>query len=107
VHGITKEAIETIERQCRNNPGQAAFQLFVKDDQQALQVELLARHYRLTVTNALVQEFKKYGEIGVITDKVQVRWLSDQPIEDKLTDLEEDGTNSATFVLDSAELVNQ
>ncbi|MBX2970074.1 MAG: DNA polymerase III subunit alpha [Cyclobacteriaceae bacterium] len=107
VHGITKEAIDAIESQCKHNPGQSAFQLFIKDDQEALQVELLARHYRLTVTNALVQELKKYGEIGVITDKVQVRWLSDQPLEDKLTDLEEDGTNSATFVLETAELINQ
>lgn len=107
IHGITKEAINAIENQCKKNPGQAALQLFIKDDQESLQVELLARHYRLNVTNALVQEFKKYGEIGVITDKVQVRWLNDQPLEDKLIDIEEDGTNSATFVLDSAELINQ
>ena len=107
IHAITTEVVDEIESLCKKYPGQAALQLFIKDDYEALQVELLARTYRIKVTNALVQEFKKYAEIGVITDKVQVRWLSENIKEDNLTLSEIDGTISSTFVLDSAELINQ
>lgn len=106
VHAITAEVVDKIEELCKKNPGQAALQLFIKDDYEALQVELLARTYRINVTNTLVQEFKKYAEIGVITTNAQVRWLSEIVQEDKLEVLDEDGTISSTFVLDSAELIN-
>ncbi|MBX2946171.1 MAG: DNA polymerase III subunit alpha [Cyclobacteriaceae bacterium] len=107
LHAITTEVVDKIEEFCKKNPGQAALQLFIKDDYEALQVELLARAYRISVTNALVQEFKKHAEIGVITSNAQVRWLNDRADEDKLEVLDEDGTISSTFVLDSAELINQ
>ncbi|HRJ31443.1 MAG TPA: DNA polymerase III subunit alpha [Cyclobacteriaceae bacterium] len=107
IHAITADVVDKIEELCKKNPGQAALQLFIKDDYEALQVELLARTYRINVTNALVQEFKKYAEIGVITTNAQVRWLSDIVQEDKLEVLDEDGTISSTFVLDSTELINQ
>jgi DNA polymerase III subunit alpha len=104
VLSVSSQLIDAIERICQNNPGNAALQVYLKDDQEALQVELLSRNYRLKTTNTCVQDFKKLAEIGVITDKMNVRWLTDEDAKDHVLDPDEIGTNSSTFVLDSVEL---
>lgn len=105
VHAVTPEAVEAIERLCKNNPGNATLQLFIKDEAEALQVELLSRMYRINITNPLVLECRKYAEIGVITESRQVRWLTEETEFEVREEPDEVGTNSSTFVLDSADLL--
>jgi DNA polymerase III subunit alpha len=105
VHAVTTELIDTIESLCKKNQGNAFLQLFIKDDYEALQVELLSRAYRISVTNPLVLEFRKYGEIGVVTEKGGVRWLTED-LHESEEELDELGTISPTFVLESADLSN-
>ena len=105
VHAVTPELIDTIESLCKKNQGNAFLQLFIKDDYEALQVELLSRTYRIRITNPLVLEFRKYSEIGVVTEKGGVRWLIED-LRETEEELDELGTISPTFVLESADLVN-
>jgi DNA polymerase III subunit alpha len=106
LHAITPEAVNTIENLCMNNPGKASLQLFIKDDNEALQVELLSRTYRIKVTNPVVLEFRKYAEIGVITESQQVRWLTEDIVFEQPEEPDDIGTISSTFVLDSADIIN-
>jgi DNA polymerase-3 subunit alpha len=107
IHAVTRELVDTMESLCQANPGNASLQLVVKDDLEALQVELLSRSYRIRVTNPMVHEFRKHAEIGVITDRGNVRWLTDELSYDvQPEEVDEVGTISATFVLDSADLLN-
>jgi DNA polymerase III subunit alpha len=109
LHAVNREMIDTLEKNCKANPGSVSLQIFIKDDQESIQAEMLARTYRIKVTNPLVTEFKKYAEIGMITDRGHVRWLSEVSTEtvlDAVPEFDELGTNSSTFVLDSADIIN-
>jgi DNA polymerase-3 subunit alpha len=109
VHAVNREMIDALEKLCHSNTGNAALQFFIKDEQENLQVELLSRGYRVRVSNALVTEFKKYAEMGLITERGHVRWLSEgipvQPVEE-VPDFDDLGTNSSTFVFEPADVIN-
>jgi DNA polymerase III subunit alpha len=92
--------IDTLDALCKKNSGQAALRIYLKS-QQALQAELLARTVRIKPTNELIRELKRLAEVGVVTDKQEVRWLSEQAIN--ATPKAEVGTISPNFVLELAE----
>ncbi|MFO0330129.1 MAG: hypothetical protein ACK514_02160, partial [Bacteroidota bacterium] len=93
--------IDTLDALCKKNIGQAALRIYLKN-QQALQTELLARTVRIKPTNELIKELKRLAEVGVVTDKQEVRWLSEQPINAPAK--AEVGTISSNFVLELAEV---
>jgi DNA polymerase-3 subunit alpha len=104
VAAVNSEAVRAVEKICKQNPGKSAFHLFVQDVTEGLQVEMLCRTYRIHPSANVVHEFKRLGELGVITDRTPLRWLADQPIPEVEGETSEVGTNSPTFVLDAQEL---
>ncbi len=94
--------IDTLDKLCKNNAGQAALRICLRS--QEAQAELLARAVRIKPTNALIRELKRIGEVGVVTDKQEVRWLSDQAIN--AVAKAELGTISSNFVFEMAEAEN-
>ena len=50
-----------------------------------------------------VKELKKLAEVGVVTDKLEVRWLTEQTVKPTPALNSEVGTISSTFVLDLQE----
>lgn len=102
LQNVTRELITTLEKICDKNSGQAALKIFLKDEGEDLQVELISRATRIKVSNALIAELKKLGETGVFTDSTAVRWLTDDlPVQPK--ELSNIGTISDTFVLEEVE----
>jgi DNA polymerase-3 subunit alpha len=93
--------IESLEKLCKKNTGNAALRIFLRDDIEPIQTELLSRSSRVKPTNQLVNDFKKLAEVGIITDKLEVRWLTEQT--SKASQKTEVGTISPTFVLDPIE----
>jgi DNA polymerase-3 subunit alpha len=104
VHAVSVDMIQAIEQICKKNPGSAALQVYLKDEQEGLQVEMLSRSYRLKATNECVQDFRKLAEIGVISERMNVRWLTENEPKEHVLEVDENGTNSPTFVLDTVEL---
>ena len=102
LQNVTKDLISVLEKLCAKHSGQAALKIFLKDEDQNLQVELISRTTRVNVSNALVAEFRKLGEPGVFTDSTAVRWLTDElPVQK--TEPSNIGTISDTFVLEEVE----
>jgi hypothetical protein len=50
----------------------------------------------------LINELKRLADVGVVTDKQEVRWLTEQSL--KLTQKTEVGTISPNFVLEEVEV---
>jgi DNA polymerase-3 subunit alpha len=103
VPAITREFVENLDKLCKKNAGTGALRLYLKDDAESIQTELLARSAQIKATNPFIKDLKKIAEVGVITDKMDVRWLSDQIAKTKQPSAEV-GTISSTFVLDTVEL---
>lgn len=102
LQNVTRELIATLEKICDKNPGPAALKIFLKDEDEDIQVELISRIARIKVSNGLIAELKKLGEVGVYTDSTAVRWLTDDlPVQAKET--AGIGTISDTFVLEEVE----
>jgi DNA polymerase-3 subunit alpha len=97
---INQEFINSIEKICKKNSGNANFKLYLNDSMEGIQVELLSRSYRVKVSNELIRELKKYGEVGISTDKGEVRWLAEIAHKPTQTENTEIGTISPTFVLE-------
>lgn len=102
---ITTDFIDSLDKLCKKNAGKATLRLYITDEAESIQTELLARASQIKPTNALIRELKKWVDVGVITDKNDVRWLTDT-IKTDLANAAV-GTNSSTFVLDSLELIEQ
>ena len=104
LQAVSTQLIDNIERICKKYPGNAALQIFIKDEHEPIQVESLSRNYRLKPVNDCFQDLKKLAEIGVITESSNVRWLGeDQSKQQEIPD-QVIGTISSTFVLEEAEL---
>ncbi|MFZ5971938.1 MAG: DNA polymerase III subunit alpha [Bacteroidota bacterium] len=101
VHDINEDFVDTLEKLCKKNAGNAALRLYLKDDLEAIQTELLARATRIKPSNPLIRELKKLAEVGVITDKNEVRWLTE--VAKPAAPAAEIGTISDTFVLESVD----
>jgi DNA polymerase-3 subunit alpha len=104
LHAITPELIKSLEETAKKHPGTTSLQLLIHDEQEAIQTELLSRTCRITATTTVFQEFKKLGELGVLTDKNGMRWLTTEEPEELTVEAAENGTNSPTFVLEPTEL---
>jgi len=94
---IDSTFINSIERLCKKNSGNSNLTMHVNDSTEGLQVELISRTCRIKVTNELIRELKKFGEVGIATDKGEVRWLSEIA---PLPETASVGTISSTFVLE-------
>ena len=99
---VTSQFIDTVDKLCKKNSGNAALRMYLKDEVDALQTELLARSARIKPTNQLINDLKRLVEVGVVTDKLEVRWLTEQA--SKLSQKIEVGTFSPTFVLEEIEI---
>jgi DNA polymerase-3 subunit alpha len=99
VLAINHDFVEELDRLCKKNAGNAALRLYLRDDLEAMQTELLARNSRIKPTNVFIKELKKLAEVGVITDKNEVRWLSEVANKPVAVSAEV-GTISPTFVLE-------
>ncbi|MFZ2906498.1 MAG: DNA polymerase III subunit alpha, partial [Cyclobacteriaceae bacterium] len=103
LQSVSNQLIDSVERICKKYPGNAALQIHIRDEAEALQAESLSRNYRLKPVNECFQDLKKLAEIGVITESSNVRWLSDEASKHPETEGPEIGTISPTFVLEEAE----
>lgn len=102
VQDVTIQFIDTLDKLCKKNSGNAALRFYLKDESESIQSELLSRTARIKPTNQLISDFKRLAEVGVVTDKLEVRWLSEQV--SKLIQKPEVGTFSPTFVLEEVEI---
>jgi DNA polymerase-3 subunit alpha len=100
---VTTEFVDNLDKLCKLNAGTGTFRMYLRDDAESIQTELLARATQIKATNPFIKELKRIGEVGVITDKRDVRWLTDLPNKSK-TAAAEVGTISSTFVLESVEI---
>jgi DNA polymerase-3 subunit alpha len=103
VQAISTPFIDALEKICKKYPGNAALQVFIKDEFEPVQVESLSRNYRLKAVNDCLQELKKLGEIGVITESSTVRWLGEEQTKQPEVKEQGIGTISPTFVLEETE----
>ena len=103
VQSVTGDFINTLEKLCKKNTGNAALRMYLKDDFESIQTELLSRSNRIKPSNSFIKELKKLGEVGVVTDKLEVRWLTEQAVKPALSLNTEVGTISSSFVLDLIE----
>jgi DNA polymerase-3 subunit alpha len=103
-HTVNQGLIKCIEDIGKQHPGKSSLYLYILDELETIQAELLSRTYRVNASNAVILEFKKLGEIGVITEKGGLRWLTDDIPAELAIETTEVGTNSSTFVLETAEL---
>ncbi len=100
-NSITPEFVDSLDKLCRKNTGKGVLRMYVKDDVESIQTELMARGIQIKPTNNFIKDLKRMAEVGVITDKNDVRWLTDQA--NKPEGAAVLGTNSPTFVLDTVE----
>ncbi|HZX73274.1 MAG TPA: hypothetical protein VFE57_02560, partial [Cyclobacteriaceae bacterium] len=104
VQGITFEFVELLDKLCKKNSGNSSFRLYLKDSSESIQVETLARLTRIKPSNHLIKELRRMvDDVGVITDRSEVRWLTAQVAKEPLAQKAEVGTISSTFVLESLE----
>lgn len=103
VPAITFEFVETLDKLCKKHSGNASFRLHLKDSTESIQVETLARLSRIKPSNNFIKELKRMAEVGVVTDRSEVRWLTDQVAKEPLVQKAEVGTISSTFVLEPIE----
>jgi DNA polymerase III subunit alpha len=99
IENVSQEFVQAIEKLCKKNSGNSTIKFFINDSTEGLNVELLSRSTRIKVTNDFVRELKKLGDVGIVTDKGEVRWLIEQP-KPIATEQSEIGTISSTFVLE-------
>ncbi len=95
----TGEALEPI---LKKHTGTCPVRFYVKDEAAAVHVELLARQVRVKPTNDLVQKIKPLAEVGILTEKGDVRWLTHAAPKAETREAEV-GTFSANFVLEAIE----
>jgi DNA polymerase-3 subunit alpha len=100
---ISTQFIESIEKICKKYPGNASLQIFIRDEEELIQAESLARNYRLKPVSDCFQDFKRLAEIGIITESMNVRWLADEQVKQQEVPEHVIGTISSTFVLEEAE----
>jgi DNA polymerase III subunit alpha len=102
MQSVTSDFIESVDKLCKKNSGTAALRMYLRDETESIQTELLSRTSRIKPTNQFIAELKKWADVGIITDKLEVRWLSEQAA--KLNQKVESGTISSTFVLEEIEI---
>ncbi len=102
VQAVSAQLIDSVEKVCKKYPGNAALQIFIKDEFESIQVESLSRNYRVKPVNECFQDLKKLAEIGVLTESSNVRWLAEGQVKQQEVEDPGIGTISSTFVLEEA-----
>lgn len=96
---VSESLIENLENLFKKNSGNSNLKLYVRDET-GMQTELLARSARIKVNNELVKELKRLVEVGILTDKLETRWLTDTFQKTANPEKSEVGTFSPTFMLE-------
>ncbi len=96
---VNEDLIDTLDKLCKKNSGGAALQIYLKDD---VEVPMLSRGCRIKPSNQFIRELKRFADVGFITEKNYVRWLTDVPIKPDQP-ASTVGTISPTLVLDTVE----
>jgi DNA polymerase-3 subunit alpha len=98
---MTNETLDRLDKILKKNSGKSFLKISVKDASITTN-EMPARLRTVKPSNALIRELMSVAEVGVITDRNDVRWLSD--IRNKPAVAEpKGGTISPTFMLDTLE----
>jgi DNA polymerase-3 subunit alpha len=98
---MTNETLDRLDKILKKNSGKSFLKISVKDANITTN-EMPARLRTVKPSNALIRELMSVAEVGVITDRNDVRWLSD--IRNKPAVAEpKGGTISPTFMLDTLE----
>jgi DNA polymerase III subunit alpha len=100
VQELNSEFIGMLENHCKKFSGNAIMNLHVRDAEEGFQIEMLSRTYRIKVNNSFIRELKKLGEVGIVTDKGDTRWITDSNLKTASVEKAEVGTISSTFVLE-------
>jgi DNA polymerase-3 subunit alpha len=95
-------SLNELEPLLKKSSGPCPVRVYLKDEAAALHVELLARQLRVKPTNELVQKLKQFVEVGILTEKGDVRWLTEVAPKVESRELEV-GTFSPNFVLEAVE----
>lgn len=98
---LNAEFVDSLDKLCKKNSGKGVLRMYLKDEEKSIQTEVVARTSQIKPTNAFIKDLKRFADVGVITDKNDVRWLADLPKPE--TAAAGVGTNSPTFVLESVE----
>lgn len=101
--GLDKERIDELDAAFRKHIGSCPVHFFIRDEAGPVEVELLARQVRVKPSNELFQKLKSLGDVGVRTEKGDVRWLTGTGPRTE-TRASEVGTISPTFVLETADV---
>lgn len=100
---ITQDFITSLEKLCKKNNGKSSIRVYLKDELEGVQTELLSRTSQVKVSNDLIRELKKFTEVGIVTDKSEVRWLAETAAKSVAVEKSEIGTISSTFVLENVD----
>jgi DNA polymerase-3 subunit alpha len=98
---VTPSFLDNLDKLLKKNTGKCLFKLAISDGQHHTD-ELTARGRNIKPSNSLIRELKTMGEVGVITDRNEVRWLS-EVVNNIGNTPSKVGTNSPTFVLEPVE----
>jgi DNA polymerase-3 subunit alpha len=96
---VNADLIDTIDKLCKKNSGGSALQIYLKDD---VEVPMLSRSNRIKPSNNFIRELKRFADVGFITEKNYVRWLTDVPAKPD-QNANGIGTISPTLVLDTVD----
>ena len=61
VQSVTEEFMNSLEKLCKKNSGKAALRMYLKDDYEGIQTELLSRSSQIKPTNTFIKELNKEG----------------------------------------------
>ena len=100
---VTFEFIETLDKLSKKNPGKHSLQLHFKDNVLTTPLETISRLSRIKASNQFIKELRRIAEVGVVTDKGGVRWLSEHVVKEAVIQKAEVGTISSTFMLETVE----
>jgi DNA polymerase-3 subunit alpha len=97
---VSPPLIRMLESCVNQFKGNARLDVYIKDPFEGIEVEFLSRAFRVVASNELIKELRKMGEVGIITDKGDTRWLKDAIHIMGSGEKDEVGTISTTFVLE-------
>lgn len=75
VEMISHEFNDMLAALLEKHAGKSAFYLHLRDDVALSLAELRAQKVLIKPSNQLIRDLKKLGEVGVVTDRNEVRWL--------------------------------
>ncbi|HZY81786.1 MAG TPA: DNA polymerase III subunit alpha, partial [Cyclobacteriaceae bacterium] len=100
---FTVKELDKLDKILKKHSGKAFFKLGINYPGEKPVDESPTRNRTVKPSHALITELKKFpADVGIITDKNEIRWLSDKSNKPGGS-TPKVGTNSSTFVLESIE----